>query len=225
MTFTRSSRRLVAATHPPERSFRRATAQRRLHWWTAALVLLGCAIGWVMVVVPFRDLLAKFLLYQLHQTVGIIVFALIAARLFLSSGTASWGQGEGVAAWQRRAASGVHASLYVLLAATPILGYLTAATAPGQIPTFFLGLIRVPNIVGEHLAWFPILKQSHRALANLLVLLGSGDAVAAVYKHLPTTAALARKWGGRRHEPAGSPGAEPVATSAAPPSLEQSAGE
>jgi len=49
-----------------ERTPNRMEAQRKLHWWTAALVLLGCAIGWLMVVVPFRHLLAKFFLYQLH---------------------------------------------------------------------------------------------------------------------------------------------------------------
>jgi cytochrome b561 len=173
--------RLLATPHSAERPPRLAIAQRRLHWWTAVLVLLGCAIGWLIVVVPFRDLLAKFVLYQLHQTVGIMVFALIAGRLFLRPGTVRLEHDEGTAPWRRQAASGVRAVLYLLLAATPMLGYLTAATAPGRIPTFFLGLIRVPNIVGEDLAWFPMFKQLHRALANLLVLLGSGEAVAAVY--------------------------------------------
>jgi len=88
--------------------------------------------------------------------------------------------GDAIAPWQRQAANAVHASIYVLLAAIPIIGYLAAATAPAQVPTFFLGFLRVPNVVGENLAWFPILRQSHRALANLLVLLGFAEAVAAV---------------------------------------------
>jgi cytochrome b561 len=187
-----------------------APVQRRLHWWTAVLVLLGCAIGWLMVFVPFRLLLAKFVLYQLHQTVGIIVFALIAARLFLRPRPVRLEHDEGMAPWRRQAASGVRAMLYLLLAATPILGYLTAATAPDQIPTFFLGLIRVPNIVGEDLAWFPTLKQLHRAFANLLVLLGSGDALAAVYFRVAATGLLARKSARQQRELARPLAADPA---------------
>jgi cytochrome b561 len=58
-----------------------STAQRRLHWWTAALVGLGFVLGWVMVAVPLRALLAKFLLYQVHKTLGLLVLGLTAARL------------------------------------------------------------------------------------------------------------------------------------------------
>jgi cytochrome b561 len=173
-----------------------------------------------MVVVPFRYLLAKFTLYQLHQTVGIVVFVLIAVSLVLHSRSLRWNRDEAFASWQRRAAFGVHALLYVLLAAAPILGYLTAATAPAQIPTFFLGFIRVPNIVGEHLAWFPVLKQLHRALANLIVLLGSGDALAAVLGHVPAMIVLARKWG-KQHERARLAEAEPIASPEASTSLQQ----
>ena len=51
-----------------ERPGRLTNAQHKLQRWTASLVLLGCAVGWLMVVIPFRDLLVKFVLYQLHPT-------------------------------------------------------------------------------------------------------------------------------------------------------------
>ncbi|MBX6747837.1 MAG: cytochrome b/b6 domain-containing protein, partial [Acetobacteraceae bacterium] len=49
-------------------------AQRRLHWTTAALVVIAAPMGVVMAALPFRQLLLKFLLYQLHKTIGITVF-------------------------------------------------------------------------------------------------------------------------------------------------------
>ena len=60
-------------------------AQHGLPRGSALLVLLGCPIGWLMVVVPFRNLYAKFL-YQLHQTIGIGAFVLFMDVLFVRFG-------------------------------------------------------------------------------------------------------------------------------------------
>ena len=155
--------------------------QFRPHRWIALLILLGCAIGWLMVLIPFRHLLAKFVLYQLHQTLGIIIFVLFLGRVFLRFTHPRPYSQQPISPWQRRTLSTLQASIFVLLAAIPIFGYLTAATAPGQIPIFFLGFIQVPNLVGKALAWFPILRHLHRAFANLLVFLGFGEALAAIY--------------------------------------------
>jgi len=56
-------------------------APRRLHFWTAALVLAGLAFAWIMVAVLLRDLLTKFQLFQLHKTIGLIALAFAAWRL------------------------------------------------------------------------------------------------------------------------------------------------
>ena len=103
-----------------------------------ALVLLATPLGVIMVALPFRQLLLKFLLYQLHKTIGITAFAFALSQLALHwrRGRPAWA--EALPDWQRRAASAVHATLFGLLCATPILGYLTAATAPARIPTLFL---------------------------------------------------------------------------------------
>ena len=122
-------------------------SQRHLHAWTAALVLIGFSIAWIMVNLPFTQLLLKFRLYQAHKTIGLTVLALVCLRLVLR---ALWPRPKpdaGLPRWQLRTASGVHALLYCLLLAVPVLGYLTAATAPIGMPTFFLGLIKVPHLV------------------------------------------------------------------------------
>ena len=94
-------------------------AQRRLHGWNAALVLLAFPLGWVMVAVPVQELLAKFLLYQLHKSLGIAAFVLVLVRLAyrLARPRPAWR--EDLARWQRRAAPVMHLALYVLLVVTP----------------------------------------------------------------------------------------------------------
>ncbi len=159
-------------------------AQRRLHWWTAALVVVAFPLGFLMVGVPVTALLTKFLLYQLHKTIGIVVAGLVAARLVLrvTRGRPDWD--PGLDRRQRTAAASIHALLYILLLAVPVLGYLTASTAPARVPTLFLGLISVPHALDADAAWFAVLRQVHRAAAILLVLLAGGHASAAVYDHL-----------------------------------------
>jgi cytochrome b561 len=171
-------------------------AQRRLHWWTAGLVGLGFVLGWVMVAVPLRALLAKFLLYQAHKTLGLLVLLLTLARLplRLRRGRPHWD--AALPDWQRRAAALMHLALYGLLLVVPVLGYLTAATAPAQVPTLFLGVIPVPHLIGADPAWFAVLRQVHRALAILLVALASAHALAAVTNHLRGHRGLAAMWRG-----------------------------
>jgi cytochrome b561 len=75
-------------------------AQRALHWTIAALVLLAAPLGLYMVALPFRQLLLKFVLYQLHKTIGITVFLLVLAQLALH-----WRRGRPV--WTRAFRTGI----------------------------------------------------------------------------------------------------------------------
>ncbi|HYZ32416.1 MAG TPA: cytochrome b/b6 domain-containing protein, partial [Crenalkalicoccus sp.] len=172
-------------------------AQRLLHWAIAALVLLAAPMGVYMVALPFQQLLLKFLLYQLHKTIGITAFILALSQLALHwrRGRPAWD--SGLPGWQRRAASAVHATLFGLLLVTPFLGYLTAATAPARIPTLFLGIIPVPHIVGTDPAWYAVLRQVHLGLALLLVVLAFGHALMALHHHRAGNDTLVRIWRGR----------------------------
>ena len=106
---------------PTERPASWSQAQRLLHWAIAALVLLAAPMGVWMVALPFRQLLLKFLLYQLHKTIGITIFVLALGQLALHwrRGRPAWI--DGLPGWQRRAAAAVHAALFGLLCATPLL--------------------------------------------------------------------------------------------------------
>ena len=170
--------------------------QRWLHGWTAALVLIGFSIAWIMVALPFTQLLLKFRLYQAHKTIGLIVLLLVFVRLVLRARWRRPVQDEDLPGWQLRAAGSVHAVLYALLLAVPVLGYLTAATAPIGVPTLFLGLIRVPHLVGPDREWFAIIRPWHRGVAVALVLLACGHVTMAIHHHWRGRAILRRMWRG-----------------------------
>ncbi len=169
-------------------------AQRRLHWWSAGLILGGFAIAWPMVALPLDQLLAKFLLYQAHKTIGLTVLALLLWRgaLRLRRGRPAWD--AGLPPGQARLAGAVHLALYALMLVVPVLGYFTAATAPAQVPTLFLLVIPVPHAVGADPAAFGVLRVVHRALAILLVALAAGHAAMAVHHHRKGLPILARMW-------------------------------
>ncbi|MDA8048531.1 MAG: cytochrome b/b6 domain-containing protein [Rhodospirillales bacterium] len=171
-------------------------AQRRLHWTNAALILLAFPIAWVMVAVPFRELLLKFVLFQVHKTLGLLVLMTGLARVFVRvrHGRPEWD--AGLPRWQRKAAERLHVALYILLLLVPVLGYLVACTAPIQIPTLFFGIVPVPALFGVNKVWFPVLLNLHRAAAIALVLLAAGHAAAAVHNHRRGRNVLRRMWSG-----------------------------
>lgn len=168
--------------------------QRRLHWWTAGLVALGFAIAWIMVAVPLRDLLAKFLLYQLHKTIGLTVFVLVVWRLGLRRRHGRPEDEDGLSAAERRAAAAGQALLYALLLAVPVLGYLTACTAPSGFPTLFLGIIPIPSIIGPNPHLFALLAPVHRWTAISLIALAAGHALQAIRHHRRGRVLLRRMW-------------------------------
>ncbi len=142
---------------------RLARIRRHLHWWTAALVLIGFAVAWIMTALPVAELLVKFLLYQLHKSLGLCVAGLAALRLVLA-----WRAGD--------PPRGTTAALYGLLLLVPALGYLTAAASPTSVPTLFFMLWRVPHAIAPNAAVFDVIRPVHKWLAIGLVALAAWHA-------------------------------------------------
>jgi cytochrome b561 len=170
--------------------------QRRLHWWTAALIAAAFTLAWIMVAVPLEALLAKFVLYQIHKTLGLTALSLVLLRLAWRMRRPRPGWEPWLPAWQRQAAGAMHAALYILAVVVPVLGYLTAATAPAQVPTLFLFIVPVPHLLPVDPGAFAVLRPLHRAAAILLVTLACFHAAAAVHHHLRGRPTLMRMWRG-----------------------------
>jgi cytochrome b561 len=135
---------------------RLARIRRHLHWWTAALVGIGFAIAWVMTALPVSLLLVKFLLYQLHKSLGLCISGLAALRLVLS-----YRAGD--------RPRGLRALLYGLLLLVPLLGYLTAAASPTAVPTLLFLVFNVPHAIAPDQAVFDAIRPMHKWLAIVLI--------------------------------------------------------
>jgi cytochrome b561 len=170
-------------------------AQRRLHWAVAALVVAAFAIGLVMVALPLTQLLAKIIAYQVHKTIGLLVPPLVVWRLVLRARRGRPADEPGLPAWQRRAAAAGHAALYALLIVVPVLGYLSASTAPGQIETVMFLLIPIPHVLEADEATYEALRAIHQVLAWSLVALAAGHAAMALWHHRRGHRVLARMLG------------------------------
>jgi cytochrome b561 len=146
-----------------------------LHWLTVALIATGFTLGKWMVQLPIAPQTLR--VYAYHKWIGITVFLVTIARL-------AWRFAHPVPlpgvvpGWQRRAAAAAHVSLYVLMLAIPLSGWLFSSASGVQV--IYLGLIALPNLVPKDDALAETLKSVHFAL-NLtllaLVLLHAGAAL------------------------------------------------
>jgi len=87
----------------------------------------------------------------------------------------------GIEPWQKAVSSIVHTSLYVLLLAMPIVGYIANSAYGASTP--FFGLFELPRIIGKNEALATQLFALHRWVGWLVVLLALTHISAALYHH------------------------------------------
>lgn len=149
-----------------------------LHWLVAAALVATFPLGLYMADLP--DSPRKLELAAYHKWIGVTVFALMAARL-------AWRLARRppplptMPAWQRRAAASAHWGLYALLLAMPLSGWLYSSAA--GVPTVYLGLWPLPDLVGEDDALAARLKLAHQGLAFALLGLVVVHVAAALKHH------------------------------------------
>jgi cytochrome b561 len=150
-----------------------------LHWLVAACVLLTAPVAIAMTNVgkgPTQDAL-----YNLHKSLGVLILILMVLRLINRLAVGALAAEADIAPWQKTVSSIVHASLYVLLLAMPIVGYI-ANSAYGATTPFF-GLFHIPPIIGKNEELATQLFTLHRWVGWLVILLVLTHISAALYHH------------------------------------------
>lgn len=108
-----------------------------LHWLVAALVVVQFALGWGMQEISKAPPGPRADAFNLHKSLGITIFALMALRL-------GWRIRHSppplppMPRWQARLAKSTHALLYGALLAMPLAGY--AGSVYSGYPVKFFGL-------------------------------------------------------------------------------------
>lgn len=160
---------------------------RLLHWGMAALVLFQLGYGvWMKRLV--EDPYERFLLYQTHKSWGFVIFVLALVRLGWRLARGAPPPPAGARPLEVAAARAVHALLYTLMIAQPVVGWLMASASPLQdkwgLPTMVFGLFALPDPFRPGSAALEgALKLLHSGCAGLLAVLVAGHAGAALWHH------------------------------------------
>ena len=156
------------------------TVQQALHWLIVALILVQGGIGLVMVELPKRP--SVFAVYNLHKSLGLSLLALALLRL-------GWRLSHRrpprlpMPDWQQRMSGLVQLTLYILLFAVPLSGWLFDSST-GLRPLFWWGLVRMPSLTGGPAPdWRDSLAGLHEGLFWTLVALAALHAAAALWHH------------------------------------------
>jgi cytochrome b561 len=148
-----------------------------LHWLVAICVLTTAPVAIAMTRVakgPTQDNL-----YFFHKSLGVLILVLMILRLVNRLAVGALTADPDIEPWQKIVSSVVHTSLYVLLLAMPIVGYI-ANSAYGAATPFF-GLFDLPSIVGKNEALATQLFTIHRWVGWLLIALVLMHIGAALY--------------------------------------------
>lgn len=169
--------------------------QKLLHWAMAALLLAMVFAGLIMTraadtAAATGDYSTRVLgltifdAYQLHKSVGAVLFALVLLRLIIRlrlPGPAFPGHMPRV---ERLAARGAHLALYGLMLSLPVTGWLMASASPLGIPTIVFGLFALPHPIGSDAGLEATLGILHLTGGLALLALTALHVAAALKHHL-----------------------------------------
>ena len=149
-----------------------------LHWLIALLIFAGWSLGVYMHELPLSP--DKLRYYSWHKWMGVTTFMLASIRVAWLATHAPPPLPRLMPVWQARAARAAHLALYQLMFVIPLSGWLMSS-AKG-VPTVYLGVLPIPDLIGKDKLVGEFLAEVHEALgiglAALVVL-----HVAAAFKH------------------------------------------
>lgn len=149
-----------------------------LHWLTLLLIVAAFGLGLVLEDMPLSPF--KLKLYAWHKWIGLLVLALLPLRMTLRY-LDPLDRIRELAPWEARLSSLVHGMLYLLMFATPLLGWLHSSAAGFSVVWF--GVLPLPDMVGKDKIVADIMKELHAGSVYALVSLAALHALAALYHH------------------------------------------
>jgi cytochrome b561 len=157
-----------------------STAQKLLHWAVALIIVEQVVVALAMTNVGEGPLQNQ--LYEWHKSFGLVVLALVLARLLVRLSRGAPAPEAGIPAWQRRAARASHATLYLLILLVPLLGWAGTSACCAPVNLFWQLPLTLP-ISGGMPVGEAILKV-HTAAAFALVTLVGLHVAAALHHHV-----------------------------------------
>lgn len=122
--------------------------------------------------------------YQLHKSIGVLLFGLVLIRLLFRVALPEPDLPEHTKTPERFAARAAHVGLYMLMFGLPISGWLLAASSPLGIPMQVFGLFTFPHPIGPDAGRDALFHTAHWAGAWALCGLASVHTAAALKHHV-----------------------------------------
>jgi cytochrome b561 len=150
-----------------------------LHWIIFIMVTCSWVLGQFMSGLPFSPQKLRYVSW--HKWSGVTIFALALIRVLWRVYRPAPPLPDSLSLLQRRAAVAVHALLYVLLLVIPVTGWLYSSAA--GVPTVWLGLVQLPDLLQKDKALADALRDLHAGLNWTLLALVLGHAAFALKHH------------------------------------------
>ncbi len=159
---------------------RYGTTAIALHWLIFTLIACGFALGVYMVDLPLSPQKLKY--FAWHKWIGVAVFAMAVVRLGWRLAHPAPELPATMSIWQQRAATANLVLLYVLILAIPLIGWLYSSAT--GVPTVFLRLAQLPDLLAKDEALAELLRFVHVMLNYTLLMLVIIHVAAALKHHL-----------------------------------------
>jgi len=117
---------------------------KTFHWSMATLIACMLLLGVLMTTGDILDGHGKSVALRVHESVGMIILGLGLLRLMWRFFNPPPSLPSSMPRWERVAALGGHAVLYILLIAMPLVGWTIISTFPHN--ALFFGLFPIPNL-------------------------------------------------------------------------------
>jgi len=151
------------------------------HWVLAVLVIALLALGMIMTDLPPSP--RTFEIYQLHKSVGFVVFVLALGRLAWRLANPVPALPDTLKRWERAAAHVTHYGLYVLLIAQPVVGWLASSASTLGVQTVVFGVLPLPDAVSPSESLYSVLSTLHAVIGWAFVVLLVLHVAAALKHH------------------------------------------
>lgn len=149
------------------------------HWISVLLLIAIAGIGLTMEDLPNSP--DKVRVYALHKSLGLTLLAVVVLRLAWRWTRPIPADVPGLSRWVRRGAATVHWSLYAMMLAMPLTGWLLNS-AEG-FPLQWFRLFNLPALVPANEDLADTFEALHENGFWILVALIAGHVVAAMYHH------------------------------------------
>jgi cytochrome b561 len=156
---------------------RYGSVAQALHWLIVALLIVQFTLGKIADQLPIGP--DKLGTLARHKSVGITILSLAVLRLIWRLFNPPPPLPE-MPRWQAVTARVSHASLYALLFAMPLTGWIMSSAS--NYPVSWFGLVQLPDLVAPDSGLKSQLRAVHGSLSTLLAVL-AGVHVAAALKH------------------------------------------